>query len=287
MARVVSGWSQEAIAMGDSMRTRLEHFARWPFHWVLVRHFLSADLIEELSRALVAAASSGSLTFDALFESMRSEGPSALASYIVRPRQTDQPIGRCLQQLVRMLVGQSDEKVVFSEQGLEKGQVEFLRGITGALTLSAMDLNTLASVSVDAPSIPDMLRPLLTAMVQLNGAPEPAEEGILKEVISASTSNVAAPLNALISKHLGDLCADRDRWDDAATLYLHADTMLTDDEPAWAGLTLAVRTIVAQSLSAASLANIGPEASAGGSAGRAPTGRRAGSFCCLRLLERG
>lgn len=68
---------------------RRAHFAREHLAWIVVRHFLSADLVEELSRAVVAVASERRLAFDDLFDTARSSGTLALASWAVRPRPTE------------------------------------------------------------------------------------------------------------------------------------------------------------------------------------------------------
>src|SRR4051812_22183838 len=139
--------------MPDARSTRLAQFTQWPLHWVVVRHFLSADLMEELSRALVSVASNGVLSFDALFESVQSAGLSALTCFILRPTPIDEPFGRCLQEVVRTIVWQSDQTVSFSDQGIKKEDAEFLREINIALTLSAIDFEAISSGSFRTASV--------------------------------------------------------------------------------------------------------------------------------------
>ena len=213
------------------------HFKRDHLLWIVLRHFLSANLVEELSIAVVDAASDGKLAFDALFDACASGGPPAMASWVVRARPTSLPLASYLQRLIRELVWQGDYSAVPDSRNVAPEEAATMKALEAALTLSHLDLGAIGRSPDFARAAPEPLQPVVIAMVDLKGLvvhSDPSEA--LETIVAAATERISAPLSAVLVKHLGDLCGDADLWDAAAVLYSRAESMLSvDPDPAWRG----------------------------------------------------
>ncbi len=240
---------------------RRAHFAREHLAWIVVRHFLSADLVEELSRAVVAVASERRLAFDDLFDTARSSGTLALASWAVRPRPTESAFGKFLQRFIVQLVRQGDQTAGAFEREATPGEAATMRALEGALRCSTIDMGTIAPATRLLEPVPESLQALLSMISRLREHPLTAERGDLRPLLADCLRRFESPLDAVIVKHLGDLCADSDRWEEADELYEWASEVLTAADPAWLGFTTALGHMVLQSRAAALRTLEGPGAS--------------------------
>lgn len=63
-----------------------------------------------------------------------------------------------------------------------------------------------------------------------------ADEHEVHLAADAIIAAIESPLSTVLLKHLGDLCADADRWNASALLYARAEKLLAVIDPAWVGL---------------------------------------------------
>jgi hypothetical protein len=243
----------------EGLAERLAHFKQNYLLWVVVRHFLSADLIEELSVAVVDAASNGSAALEDLFDTRISGGVSALATWVIRPRPVSQPFIGFLQRLIRAIVWQSDETVVPHDHDVKPVEKATMRSLESALELSHADLTTMAHWFTQAEALPEPLRVLVTAVNRLIEVVQPATTAALEPIITDIASRIEAPLSAILVKHLGDLCGGADLWDVAESLYSRAELMLAHPvDPIWREFIRALQPIILQSRASALRITAGP-----------------------------
>src|ERR1700730_15928063 len=114
---------------GDDENRRRAHFAHNHLAWIVVRHFLSADLLEELCQAVVLEASRGTLALVDLFDTSRSGGPPALASWVIRPRPRESAFDHFLQGVIRQIVWQGDQTVRYLEHGIDPDVVATMKSL--------------------------------------------------------------------------------------------------------------------------------------------------------------
>ena len=245
---------------GSKVARRRAHFAREHLAWIVVRHFLSAGLVEELSRAVIGVASRRQLAFDDLFDTARSGGPSALASWAVRPRPIDSAFGKFLQRFILQLVRQNDQTAGSFEREATPEEAAVMRALDGAVRCGAIDIGTIALATRLAEPVPESLEAVLSMISRLSALPSTVERGNLRPLLTDCLRRFEAPLDAVIVKHLGDLCADVDRWKEADELYEWASELLTVADPAWLGFTTTLGYMVLQSRAAALRTLEGPGA---------------------------
>jgi len=232
----------------DMKIVRYAHLKRYHLPWLCVSHFLSADLLRELVIALVDEVGSSDLTFDALFEERLSEGAPFLASWCVRPRPTDDPLGAYLQRLLQALLWANDHTPGLSSHAEQGESSEQMQNLATALQIAIADLN---SPELRATvNIPEPLRPLVNAMATLRDASSIDSPAIRRE-LAAVVGAVEAPLCAVLVKHLGDLCVDIDCWAAADDFYERSEQLLAkDNEPAWAEFRTVFQSILLSSRAA-------------------------------------
>lgn len=246
---------------GDNAVRRREHFARNHLAWIVVRHFLSADLLEELCQAVVLEASCGMLGLVDLFETSRSGGPPALASWVIRPRPREAAFDHFLQDVIRHIVWQGDQTVGYLGQELEPDVVATMKSLEDALRVSSLDLGSAASAAGIFERAPRSLKTVLYPIIELGRHAGQPEQGTLEPLIKSCVEIFGCPLGAIVVKHLGDLCIDMDHSTAASTLYDRAKELL--DAPAdleWSDLIVAFGTMINQSCASARRNLEGPDA---------------------------
>ena len=243
---------------------RYAHFARNHLPWIVVRHFLPADLLEELGHAIVGAASRGRIDFAAIFDTARSGGPSALASWAVRPRPTGSAFEAYLQRLVMRLVWQGDQTAGWSDRVVDPNELAAMEVLEVALAVSPVDFESVAYLSTRAAKAPGALQVLVSAVAELSRLAPGAQGPDLEPVLAGGVLEFEGPLDAVAVKFLGDLCADADEWEAASSRYERAGGLISAVVgPAWAGFTHALQAVLAQSRAAAAGALEGPAAASG------------------------
>ncbi len=245
--------------MDEHAAARATSFRRDHLAWIVVRHFLSADLLGELGRALVDVVTRGERTLDDLFETTRTAGPSTLVAWVAQPRPVELTIDRALQALVRSLAWTWDDRSTGDVTGVAAHEAESLKAIDTAFSVARLDFDSLAPFRArGAP--PDRLRVVTEALSLVASSPE-GERRCVDDACHSLTSQFEAPLGAIVVKHLGDLCADVDRWHLASEFYARSQTLLAGEaEGHWSSLIDFLRDAVSQSQASARWSLEGPAA---------------------------
>jgi hypothetical protein len=232
---------------------RTDEFRANHLPWLVVRHFLSADLIEELCSAIVTATSRGAVAFTDLFDILEAGGGSCLGSWAIRPRPVSLPLAGFLQRVVSEIAWQADGMPVFYEPDAPPAEAAAMKALEAALLLSHSDFGTLDSAQRHLQDVPPGLKQIASAMAALrDDVEETTPIDGLAPVIEKLVEGFETPLRALVVKHLGDLAADADRWSLADALYEAADVHLAGKFiPDWQHPVQAFRAMVAQSRAAA------------------------------------
>ena len=161
------------------------------------------------------------------------------------------PFESYLQDLVRSFVWQNDRSPGYLGHDVSPTEAATIKAIEKALALSHGDLTSVGS-SQFAQSMPEPLQALASSIVNLRSLAHPATPEALDAIVQVAISGVDKLPSAVLVKHLGDLCGDVDRWDVAAILYAHAETILSAvNDPAWCAFVSALHTIILQSRAAA------------------------------------
>ncbi len=206
----------------------------------------------------------GRIKFAAIFDTARSGGPSALASWAVRPRPTGSAFEAYLQRLIMRLVWQGDQTAGRSDQVVDPDEVAAMEALEVALAVSPVDFESVASLSTLVDTTTGALSVLVSAITGLSRLPPGAGGMDLEPVLAGGVLDFEEPLDALSVKFLGDLCADADRWKAAASFYGRAAHLVSDStDPDWANLAQALRTMLAQSQAVALGITEGPRAAEG------------------------
>ncbi|HEY8063804.1 MAG TPA: hypothetical protein VIF40_03660 [Methylosinus sp.] len=223
--------------------SRREHFEQNYLPWISLRHFLSADMLEELCAATVEIVSDNQVALSDLFD-MLSSGEGVLAAWIIRPRKIQDPFAAYLQNLIRSVVSNNDS-VVRYPRGVASSKSSVMEALETAYALGSIDIDTLTRWRPDAP-IPEALTVITDAIGKLH------ERGLSPEALASLVENITSafsrPLDAVVVKHLGDLCGDIDCWDAAKELYKHAESMLSQDIGfEWRAFVASMRVLTTQS----------------------------------------
>ena len=245
--------------MDEHAAARATSFRRDHLTWVVVRHFLSADLLGELGRALVDVVTRGERKLDDLFETTRTAGASTLVAWVAQPRPVELTIDKTLQALVRSLARTWDERPTGDVTGVATHEAASLKAIDTAFAVARLDFDSLAPFRARG-ALPDRLRVVTDALSLVASSPED-ERRCVEDASDSLTSQFEAPLGAIIVKHLGDLCADVDRWHLASEFYARSHTLSAGEaEGHWSSLIDFLRDAIGQSQASARWSLEGPAA---------------------------
>lgn len=232
--------------MKTDVSLRAAHFNEHHLMWSALSHFLSADLIHELSVALVTAAGIGRVSFDDLARAELSEGSPALASWNLVLSEGKRGFQHYLQNAIRALAWQNDGSLSFDPQALPADEVQVLRNLELAFGLGLADLGSFEDAMRGRQDIPAGLEPLVGALRSLLVGKAP-----LAVDLEDPIKQIPAPLNILVAKHLGDLCADVDEPEAAMRLYTQAGGLCeVASQKEWRPLLDAVEVFILQSRAA-------------------------------------
>ncbi len=246
--------------MLDHAAERAIHFRRDYLTWVAVRHFLSADLLQELGRALVDVVAGGQATLEDLFDTTLTSGPPTLVTWVAQPRPVAGLLARSLQSLIKSLVWTGDEWVGSDVDGLAQDEVAILKALEAAFVAARLDFGSLDALRA-RKGFPAPLGFLLELIALVARTTEDDPGAGVDEVCAALEGRISTPLDAIVVKHLGDLCADADRWHLAGELYTRSAGLLpTGSDGPWSLLADFIRDVSIQSEAAARWNLEGPDA---------------------------
>jgi len=233
------------------MPIRSEHFRTNCLAWAALHHFLTAELLRELSRAIIDAVSGGQLSLEQLFEESLTEGPDGLQSWILRPIVHESPLGRYLQRRIRYW---SDDTDAFLDSNIDAtpGAIS-PKAIEDAVRIGRLDLNVPQQI-LDQFKFPEghSIRALLSAIGTTRSLIGPDAALQASPAIANMCDEIDMPLAAVSLKHLGDLSADADDWDLALAFYQTAHNRFNlYKSPAWTTCVYLLRAVTMQSIAAA------------------------------------
>ena len=244
----------------SNLDMRREEFDRNALAWLVVRHFLSADLVQELCSAIVERWSGGKIDIDTIGRLDVSAGDPVLASLGYRPLKQTEPLAHYLQHLIQVVVWQGDQTPGLSS-GSNEAEPADVNMLESALELSNRDLSTLNVEERGLPKSP-ALSSVVAAMSELRIQLEAGEAdvAVLEDLLAEYRGS---PILPLLFKHLGDLAGDIDHWASAELLYRRANELLSClKSPAWDLFGRSMKTIIMQSRAAAAYITHSPAVSA-------------------------
>ena len=227
--------------------------------WTALHHFLPTALLRELAAATVSVLAPGGSLADLFDEHLSGEGVTAVWSVV--PKRVDGHMLRYLRDHIRSLVWANDgDTYPFSLEGqalkTEAAQlssaVRLGRFDFGAMpiALQRLDLPAQSSARVLAETLADVIASVETGASML-------------ETVSGRLRQLAAPLHTLFFKHVGDLFADADAWEEARRFYNAAAAAAAAgdvDSAVWEDLLQPFCDLVRQSQAVAAWMIEGPQA---------------------------
>ena len=175
------------------------------------------------------------------------------SSWAIRPLEVKDRLAQYLQGRIRYFVWANDSEMFYDRDHAQSSDKMGPAALENAVRLGHIDLNVLGQV-IDQLKFPpqESIHTLLAAIkktYELRQSQEPTEP-YLKILQLCGTIDM--PFAAVVTKHLGDLCADDDQWENALRFY-RASLQWLDDEKTetWKGYIDLLRGIVAQSIAAA------------------------------------
>jgi len=240
----------------DNEALRTQHFTDNWLAWAALHHFLTAPLIRELSYVIVDRMSNGAINLTQLFDETVYGNPDSLAMWLIRPLETPSPLARYLQLRIRTFAWQSDLGFIANftkEESTEHHGRINPSLLDKAVALGSADFESAVNILKD---MEDTEQTSFTIIVNtFNWARESVMSSSTDEFITSLESKISSidlPLDAVILKHFGDLCADIDAWEKAKALYEKTEQRLVNGIPsAWHDLCLSLRAIISQSRAAA------------------------------------
>ncbi|MGE0769015.1 MAG: hypothetical protein AB7L90_21440 [Hyphomicrobiaceae bacterium] len=243
--------------MSDSTAIRHRDFREHHLLWLVVRHYLSADLLRELCTAAVDAVSDGKVSLADLCDEHLPVETSPLANWAVRLKPTKDGLQAYLQRFLQAVVWQGDQEPGIYEKDVTADELAAMKAVEAAIAVARADLSSigrLAQMVEASPSIERLVKSAvrLKSSLDAGGSVETAFEPVIE---------TDSPLVAILVKHLGDLCGDADRWDAALQLYDNANSLLAGcTAPSWFDLQKALASMLTQSRATALQYTKGPAA---------------------------
>lgn len=243
--------------MTDFALLRHQAFRQDYLAWTTLHHFLPADLVRELAIATISAVAPWSSLED-LFEEALSEGNSAQASWALAPRPLSDPDLNYLQSHIRALAWANDAETAPRTSVSQEKSEGPAAAVSAATRLGHFDFGSrrrkVAQLPLPHASSGRRLADLIATAIGAYGAGDGDWSAVWREA-----DRLPVPLKALALKHVGDLCADADVWDQAAHFYDGAMAALERSPPEWKALTNLLADVVRQSIGSATWVIKGPE----------------------------
>jgi hypothetical protein len=236
---------------------RGQQFARHWQLWASVHHLLSAPVLRELLVVIVDQVSAQSQTFADLFDDTLSSSQVDMASWLVRPRDTEDDLSHYLQRRVHSILWQHDTTWNAPDDPASGKPSEGAAALEAALQVGTFDFSVvrvqwshlqprlhLAGLQESFACFKNTLIELGKKLSSPLEAPPIASFDELWPVIPP-------PLDALVAKHVGDLYADIDDWLSAEELYKRAAHRIQKPPHGWSGVRGSLRPSIVQSQAAA------------------------------------
>lgn len=233
--------------------------------WIALRHLLPASSIRSLCATMVRDMSGGQLSLEELVEERLGGGDAFMETWLIRPKVCSTRLASHLQMYVQKIVWQNDEEAWFANEKLGNDATLPPAALQFAFNLGGCDLLRVIKALPQEQYVQAGLRALydaISACASRSGESSVSEiEQLLKD-IDVALIDVSSQLRIAALKHLGDLFCDRDRWEVAAKLYVHAKTELEKlaGQENQSDFALAMKASISQSLAASATIIDGYEA---------------------------
>jgi hypothetical protein len=250
--------------MDDAALRRANHFTSNCLAWAALVHFLPANLLRELCCVIVDQVSASKLTLEELFEERLLQSSDDLDQWGVRPRRSSDPVAQYLQRRVRTLVWGSDDPITFDESHAFIGPIDPL-SLENAILLGIADFSSPGELfqRMTFPDDHESVQIFRETVSKMRDHINFQESTSRLSALDAILCSVEMPLSAVMIKHLGDLCADGDRWSEALSFYREANNLLVEfDRSEWRTYRGTLIATTTQSISAALRSTEGPRAAA-------------------------
>ena len=230
---------------------RAEHFRLHWLAWTALRHFLPAPLLRELIHVICNKISVDTLKLEDLFEERSEPGLPGLEVWALRARAVTSPTAAYLQRRIQSFVWQADGDTYPPEK--EDGLASDRRGgpiaLEAAVKLGVIDFAVDASVLRSIrPEVEQTLAVLLELIEAGASMVRTAGVDYFMEKLAQRLDTIDPPLSIVMTKHLGDLCADIDEWNKAAALYNRAqENLAVFNVPDRQDYTVTLRDVLLQS----------------------------------------
>jgi len=241
---------------------RKHHFSGNWLPWAVIHHFLPTPLLRELMLVIVERLSNGTIEFGELFDDAITKGPSSLDSWLLRPLEVSAPLATYLQYRIRAFAWQNDADIPVLSAEDSSARITPL-AFERVIKFGIADFSWSDDMLSQLDTLGDPPLERLVAAFKLARASIGKPVDSLAPLIAVST-DFESPLDIVVLKHLGDLCADADGWHHAKALYAEAQRRLKKAKiDAWEDLGSLLGSIMTQSESAAArtLADLGSAAS--------------------------
>lgn len=244
--------------MSHKQTSRAASFGDDCFLWLSVRHFLSAGDLRELCAAVVDYGSESELTLEDLFDSVTTQGDDTLETWSLMAKPLDGDLARRLQDLVRAVAWQGDSTRSSDDNTSTTSYLERLRLLWWAIDAGRFDLSSID----DSPRRGEPPAPITLLFDAMRAVAQSDDVSNARDNSSAlaELAERPFPLNAVLVKHIGDLCVDADDWVSASEIYSLAERLLLDGKGGdWKAFATTFRTVLNQSLANALWQLEGPQ----------------------------
>ncbi|MEB2848100.1 hypothetical protein [Endobacterium cereale] len=223
--------------------------------WLIVRHFLSAFELRELCSAVVSITSGGEYDLHDLCTELTVPTDDPISTWVVTITPREGFLRQYLGRFLQTVVWQGDDGAGMHGNEGSVEEVQSVKELEFTLWLSSWDLSS-GDLDLKNAALHITLRPFVEQLLGLRSATiDSTAEG------SVGGLSKNTPLNALLLKHMGDLCADNDAWSRASSFYRNAQDLLRKcDHPDWQNLRNTAALLIDQSIAAAALILEGPDA---------------------------
>jgi hypothetical protein len=239
----------------DDAGVRERHLAQHWLTWTALRHLLPTGVLRDLVHLIVSKISVDTIKLDDLFEERRLSGLPALESWALRALPVNSPTAIYLQRRIQNFLWQTDSDAYPPEKegDLATDRKDGPIDLEAAVRLGAIDFTVDPRVIRSVRPQVEQSLSVLAELVDIGSSiVRTANVDIFTGRLAQQLESVEAPLGIVMTKHLGDLCADIDEWSKAEVLYgLANERLSTFDEPAWQHYAETLHDIFLQSIATA------------------------------------
>jgi len=228
--------------------------------WISLRHFLPISLLRELVCVIIKEVSAGEYTFRKLFNDVITKGSSTHIMWALYPKEVDTNLGRYLQAHVKAIAWQNDlsEQELFGNLNLDESIYEWMLDV--AIKVGIQDSSSIREIDDELPSSTQISLITLVSALKLTSciSGDLTARQSYKDDIVKLIDCVELPLQIVLVKHIGDMCADANHWIYAREFYCIAKTLATDwNDENWTDLKTVLITISMQSIASADKVLVG------------------------------